>query len=141
MFKFLKKLFHRHKHLHHQHGEVRIGNNWFYHKSIPNPDHPEFEEQKKICMEVIKDLTYYGLLQTHCHTWQISRDVHIPSLRYYLCAMNPEYKFRVHCERKRREKFMNVTIYVDYAKASPISSRLIECMMMDENYMKQQRIL
>lgn len=143
MFKFLKHIFKRKKHKL-PHREDHIGHNWFYHKSIPDPNHPEFLEQAQLCYEVIRDLEKYGLLETHHRTWQISRDIHIPSLRYYLCATHPEYKFRVHSKKYLFGEKMDVTIYVEHAKESAAKTKMSEVVLklyQQEDGIKQNKRL
>lgn len=118
MFKFLHDLVKHHRH-HHRHTHpnkrtIRVGRNWFYFNSIPDPHHPEYEEQMRLCKIIIDDMLKYGLLYRHQHTWTISRDVHIPSLRYYLCVRRPEYSFRLHSHKSMLHPHtQQVTIWVE----------------------------
>lgn len=116
-FKLIKHHSHNHHKKHHAHRQVRVGKNWFFLHSVPNPNHPEYEEQKKMCSEVIDDLVKYGLLESenHSRVWKISKDIHVPSLRYYLCALYPRYKFRLKSNRKWFRRTNDVRIYVEQA--------------------------
>ena len=119
-FKLIKHHSYHHHKKHHAHRQVRIGKNWFFLHSVPNPSHPDYEEQKKICHEVIEDLVKYGLLDLdHSdRVWKISRDVHIPSLRYYLCSTYSHYRFRLKAKRYWFKKLMDVQIFVEQVHAS-----------------------
>ena len=121
MFRFKFHLIKHHSHNHHKkhqaHRQVRVGRNWFYIHSVPNANHPEYLEQRKMCLEVIDDLIKYGLLESENHSriWKISKDIHIPSLRYYLCQVRPGYKFRLKSKRRWFSKTRDVRIYVEHA--------------------------
>ena len=117
-FKWIKHHSHHHHKKHHAHRQIRIGKNWFFLHSVPNPNHPEYEEQKVICNEVIKDLVKYGLLdRDHSdRIWKMSKDIHVPSLRYYLCSAYPHFKFRLKAKRKWFKKTMDVQIFVEQVR-------------------------
>ena len=116
-FHLIRHHSHNHHRKHHAHRQVRIGKNWFFLHSVPNPNHPEYKEQMLICFDVINELVKYGLFKTenHSRVWTISKDVHIPSLRYYLCSLYPRYKFRLKSKRKWFSKVRHVRIYVESA--------------------------
>ena len=115
-FHLIKHHSHNHHRKHHAHRQIRVGKNWFFLHSVPNPNHPEYEEQKAMCIEVVNDLVKYGLLDTkyHSRVWKISKDVHIPSLRYWMCCMYPQFKFRLKSKHRWFSKTRDVRIYLEH---------------------------